>query len=145
MILTVLLFPLWTLNNEEGLRWPNIVLGVVPSMLGFSMGGMAIALAFSSSDAFDVLAEDGNKSSTFLTVIGNFFHFILVQTIAILTSILAIIYTNIVFSAVGVFFFIYAVLTGVAMSGQLLRTAEVFNAVSAVRARKRRDEEEDKG
>lgn len=110
-------------------------------MLGFSMGGMAIALAFSSSDAFDALAEDGAKNSTFLTVIGNFFHFILIQTVAILIAMITITYPFWLMSAVGIFFLVYAVLTGIALSGQLLMTAKVFNAVAAVRARKRSKED----
>ncbi|ERM00936.1 hypothetical protein Q644_24125 [Brucella intermedia 229E] len=44
-------------------------------------------------------------------------------------------------SAVGIFFLVYAVLTGIALSGQLLMTAKVFNAVAAVRARKRSKED----
>lgn len=100
------------------------------------MGGMAIALAFSSSDAFDVLAEDGDKNSTFLVVIGNFFHFILVQTCAIILAVVSIALPNILFTILGIFVFFYAILTGVAMAGQLLRVSEIFNAVSGVRARK---------
>ncbi|OOC51237.1 hypothetical protein AS855_01250 [Brucella intermedia M86] len=139
--ITILCFPLWTATGSDGLRWPSLALGVIPSMLGFSMGGMAIALAFSSSDAFDALAEDGAKNSTFLTVIGNFFHFILIQTVAILIAMITITYPFWLMSAVGIFFLVYAVLTGIALSGQLLMTAKVFNAVAAVRARKRSKED----
>lgn len=142
ILITIICFPLWSLTGSDGLRWPGIVLSVIPSMLGFSMGGMAIALAFSSSDAFNALAEDGDKKSTYLIVIGNFFHFILVQTIAIVLAIISIAIPNILFSIMGIFIFFYAVLTGVAMAGQLLRVSEIFNAVAGVRARQKQNKQD---
>jgi len=97
-------------------------------MLGFSMGGMAIMLAFSNASIFSALTQRGQPDSFFLKVVANFFHFILVQTISILLAVACKAYPNDWISAIGYFSFCYALLVGVATAGQLLRTAQVFNA-----------------
>lgn len=132
---TAACYPLWS-NQESG--WQQIVLDVVPSMLGFSMGGMAIVLAFATSKAFSVLAEDGARDSFFIKLIAAFFHFILVQGGAILIAVAANSYENLYLSAVGFFLFSYAVLAGVATAGQLLNSGYVLNFAASVQ---RKDDE----
>jgi hypothetical protein len=92
---TVICYPLWQ-DSDSG--WHQIVIDVVPSMLGFSMGGMAIVLAFATSKSFSILAENGAKDSFFIKLIAAFFHFILVQAGAILVVVLAKAFTNIYIS-----------------------------------------------
>jgi hypothetical protein len=40
------------------------LISVIPNLLGFSVGSMAIILAFSSSNIFSAIAEDGDERST---------------------------------------------------------------------------------
>lgn len=132
IVLTYFCTPLWMIPSAGAQRaWPQIAVDIIPSMLGFSMGGMAIVLAFSSTQTFKVLTEGGADDSAFLQMIGNFFHFILVQTIAIIMALLGNGYQNEVLSAFGFFMFAYAVLVAVATAGQLLNTAQVINLTAS--------------
>lgn len=101
-------------------------------MLGFSMGGMAIMLAFSGSNAFKYIAQKGDQNSYFVTIVANFYHFIFFQTLAIMMAIVCKTYNLVWLSALSFWLFSYAVLVGVAVAGQLLRTAQIFNASASM-------------
>lgn len=104
-------------------------------MLGFSMGGMAIVLAFSTAKIFRILAEDGADDSFFIQMMGAFFHFILVQSAAILVATAIKAYPVIWLSGIGFWLFSYAVLVGVATAGQLLSTGKVINFAESIKRR----------
>ncbi|WP_245294642.1 hypothetical protein [Rhizobium rhizosphaerae] len=124
-----MLFPFWRSVNNEGQRlWAQTAIDTVPSMLGFSMGGMAIMLAFSNASIFRAITQSGSPTSYFVTVVANFYHFILVQTLAIILALLCMAYPNDGTSVVGFLSFTYAILVGLATAGQLLGTAQIFNA-----------------
>ncbi|MER9137516.1 hypothetical protein NKI20_14670 [Mesorhizobium sp. M0830] len=131
-ILTYFGSSLWLPATGVEKAWPQVAIDIIPSMLGFSMGGMAIVLAFSSAQSFKVLSENGAADSAFLKMIGNFFHFILVQTVAIFTAVFGKGYHNEVLAAFGFFSFGYAILVAVATAGQLLNTAQVVNLAESI-------------
>ncbi|MGO8153214.1 hypothetical protein [Rhizobium leguminosarum] len=133
LALTGLLAPFWLEVDEKGGRlWAQTAIDTVPSMLGFSMGGMAIMLAFSNASIFGAITQKGSPTSYFVTVVANFYHFILVQTLAILSALACMAYPNDFTSAVGFFVFSYAILVGIATAGQLLGTAQIFNASASL-------------
>jgi ABC-type siderophore export system fused ATPase/permease subunit len=96
------------------------------------MGGMAIMLAFSNAKIFKTIAEDGKPTSYFMKIIGNFFHFIVAQTIGIILALSSIAYSNNYLSFFGFWSLVYAMLVGVATAGQLLMTAQIFNATASI-------------
>lgn len=130
-IITACLYPLWGSAAAQK-DWPQIAIDVIPSMLGFSMGGMAIMLAFSNRTIFSAISQKGRPDSFFMKVIANFFHFILMQTSAIVLSLLTKAYGTLPLSAAAFFVFVYAILVGLATAGQLLRTAQIFNAAGSI-------------
>ena len=94
------------------------------------MGGMAIVLAFTGSSLFKVIAQYGNENSYFIKMISAFYHFIIVQTLAILFGLICRTYTNVVLSGVGFFFMSYAIMVAVTTATQLFNTARIANYAS---------------
>lgn len=133
LLFSVITAPYWLSSDQDGSRaWAQTAIDTIPSMLGFSMGGMAIMLAFSNAEIFKAITQNGSPNSFFVTVVANFFHFILVQTIAVLLALLCKAYPNDFTSFCGYFAFSYAILVGVATAGQLLGTAQIFNASASI-------------
>lgn len=71
--------------------WWNQSLSILPNLLGFSLGGFAIFLGLGDEQFRAILAErdDGNKNSAYTFVSATFVHFILVQTLGIVSALLA--------------------------------------------------------
>jgi hypothetical protein len=75
-------------------NWWDTVLSVLPNILGFSLGGFAIFLAF-GDDAFRSIiggkhpGDAANEPSPYLEFSATFFHFIIVQVGAVLFSLLS--------------------------------------------------------
>lgn len=143
MIVTVICYPLWnTEPMQDGFfrPWSQLAIDIVPSMLGFSLGGMAIMLAFSGANYFEYIAQKGKPDSYYVSVVANFFHFVLVQTIALIVAFVSKAYANDWVSGLGFLFLVYAILVGVATAGQLLNTARIFNAASSLPDKNKKDD-----
>lgn len=78
----------WSDNN-----WWSQSLSILPSLLGFTLGGFAVFLSLGSEDFRSLMAQPEKDETTdkspYMTVIGSFVHFVLIQMMAILVSILA--------------------------------------------------------
>ncbi|MRN44932.1 MULTISPECIES: hypothetical protein [unclassified Brucella] len=133
--------PLWLRTGEDGRVWAQVAVETIPSLLGFSIGGMAITLAFSNSQIFNAVIQGGKKDSLFVKTIANFFHFILVQTIALLAAILCKSYSSNILSFFGFWVFCYGILAALVASGMLLQTARVFNVAGAIKPKNVEKEE----
>lgn len=145
MIVTFICYPLWnTEPMQDGFfrPWSQLAIDIVPSMLGFSLGGMAIMLAFAGANYFEHIAQKGKPDSFFISVVANFFHFVLIQTIALITAFISKAYPNDIVSGFGFFSLVYAILVGVGTAGQLLNTARIFNAASSLPAKSDKDDKE---
>ena len=120
--------PAWLELDEKGMRpWAQLPLSVLPNILGFSMGGMAIVLAFAGSSIFRIITESGAENSFFIKIVASFFHFILVQTVAIILGLICRIYPNVVLSFFGYTAMCYAIMVALATAAQLFNTARVAN------------------
>lgn len=89
ILLTALLSPLWLRPD-----WWSTVLNVMPNVLGFSIGGFAIFLAFGDEGFRHMIGgrevDDGDDEPTpYLQFSATFLHFIVVQVLAILVSLCA--------------------------------------------------------
>jgi hypothetical protein len=135
--LTVICYPLWATEDDSVRVWAQIALDIVPSMLGFSLGGMAILLAISSPNLLLVIRDGGKVDSLFMKTVSAFFHFIILQTIAICIALVSKSYSSDIISAIGFFVMSYGTLVAVAVAGLLLNIARIFNATSVL------DEKED--
>jgi hypothetical protein len=102
--------------------------------MGFSVAGMAILLAFSDSKSLRAITQKGRSDSYFVKTVANLFHFLVVQTVALLLAILAkafsclpVPFPGYALSFYGLFALIYAIFVSVAAAGQLLNTATIIN------------------
>ena len=132
MVLTAVCFPLWTAVDNGVRVWAQDAIGIVPGMLGFSLGGMAILLALSSPRLLEAIRSGGKADSLFMKTVASFFHFILLQTSAIFLALLAKSYSSDFVSAVGFFFLCYATLVAIAVAWNLFDIARIFNATATL-------------
>lgn len=123
-ILTFFLFHFWLYK-----KWWEIPINVLPNLMGFSITGYAILLAFGDKFFQYKLAiiENNNKRTPYLKISSVFAHFVIVQAIALTLAIIAkaldftpsinpksinIIQKLVpVGNAIGFFFFLYAIFT----------------------------------
>lgn len=132
IVFSLLLCPLWWPYSANSAAWADLALSILPNMLGFSMGGMAILLAFSDCIVFRTISESGKPNSFFMSTIANFFHIIFVQVLAIIVSFLDMAFHLLITSAVGFSLLMYSILLVVAIAGQLLHFGRVFNAAGSL-------------
>lgn len=135
LILTFLCQNYW-LEIEDGKKiWPSTTLSIIPNLMAFSLGGMAIFLSFSNSRFLELIQRQGNPRSLYMRINATFFHFIFIQAIALCfvfleksinTNISSMISTLV--SLCGFFFTVYGMLGALATAALLLQMARVFNA-----------------
>jgi hypothetical protein len=111
----------------------GLTISIIPNLLGFTVGALAIILAFSSSSLFSILAEDGNSKSLFMKVIANFLHFITIQVITILTAILYFAFSYSAIKLASSIFLVYSILTTLSTGVQLFEMAAIANMWEAVK------------
>jgi len=83
IVVSLLLYPLWSTH-----LWWQDVLQVVPSLLGFSLGGYAMWLAVGSEDFRRFISGDNDDggSSPVISINATFVHFIFVQLLSLLIA-----------------------------------------------------------
>ena len=88
-----IVFAFLTVGYWSDNSWWSQSLLILPSLLGFTLGGFAVFLSLGSEDFRSLMAQPDEGETTdespYMTVIGSFVHFVLIQMIAILVSILA--------------------------------------------------------
>ena len=88
LLLTILTFGYWSDNT-----WWTQSLSVLPTLMGFTLGGFAIFLSLGSENFRSLMAradeDESTDKSPYMVVISSFVHFVLIQMFAIITSIIA--------------------------------------------------------
>jgi hypothetical protein len=115
--------------------------GVLPNLLGFTVGALAIVLAFSSAAVFETLAERGEPQSFYMKLTGSLIHFILVQVLALVTAIIARMTDRTFMDFVSLFLLFYAVIVTFAAGLQLFLTAVIYNARASINAKEKPSDE----
>lgn len=130
IIATALSGPFWLHDNS----WVETSLDILPSLLGFSLGAMAIVLAFPATPLFKHLAEEGRKDSYYLQLSARFLHFIILQVAGILLALIDKVGHNCIVSYFGFFFLVYAILTAASTALSLFGVAQLYThpAVSPI-------------
>jgi hypothetical protein len=123
LLFTLVCLPFW----QHDIKAFDVALGVIPNLLGYTVGALAIVLAFSSAKIFAILAEKGNPHSFFMKLTANLIHFILVQALALIFGTLAKITGATLLDVLTLFFAFYAVMVTVAAGLQLFLTAIIYN------------------
>jgi len=129
--ITIMLSRFW-IGDDGAKIWPQASTNILPNMMGFSVAGMAVFLAFSQPQTMKAITEEGEPKSYFMLAVAQFFHFIFVQAVAMLLGVVGLHFASDYLSAFGVFFLIYSLFVGVAMAMTLLHTAQIINAASSL-------------
>jgi hypothetical protein len=119
----------------------EIAIGVLPNLLGFTVGALAIVLAFSSATVFATLAERGQPQSFFMKLTGSLIHFILVQVLALVSAIIARMTDRVFIDFISLFLLFYAVIVTFAAGLQLFLTATIYNAKASLDAKQKPKDE----
>lgn len=120
--------------NSTPWNWQDHVMTTVPSILGFSLGGYAILVGFGDEDFLKRIRKKrkGERASLYMRVNASFLHFIFVQFLCILYTILTeslFISKIFIFYFLGIFLFIYALMTIIATSFAVLNLANWFDMI----------------
>ena len=86
LVLTAAMVPIWWIAE-----WWHHPISIIPNLLGFSLGGYAILLAFGDSDfmmKLNNLHPEEGRPNAYLTVSNTFAHFILMQVVALIYAFL---------------------------------------------------------
>lgn len=160
LALSVLMAPAWLYNP-----WHEIVLSVIPSVLGFSLGGYALLVAVGDEDFRALISgedEDG-EPSPYMEVNAAFVHFILMQILSLIFALFANAYyfklednlalyqfiTEINFpigtiifvgNFIGYSIFIYALLLAVAATLAILRVSSWYDHMHTERLKQERSD-----
>jgi hypothetical protein len=127
IILTSACYPFW---SREGVRSADLALDIIPSLMGFSLGGMAIVIAISNGTFMSAIKENGAETSLFIKINLLFFHFILVQAFALISAIVVLSFPKPIWiSGFAFFFFSYGLFSSLSIAAALLNAAKIYNAV----------------
>lgn len=69
--------------------WWDIVISAVPTMLGFTLAGLAVFLGMDSKFSSVIAGGEDDEASPFLQLIASFVHFVVVQVVALVCALLA--------------------------------------------------------
>lgn len=126
LALTLAAYPFWAKIGTEAAQ---LAIDVVPSIMAFSLGGMAIVLAFSDGKFLKAIRQSGAEKSLFMKVISIFFHFLAVQTLAICTAILVKAFpAPLWLSGVAFFMLAYSLTSALATAAMLFNVSRIYNA-----------------
>ncbi|WP_457571278.1 hypothetical protein [Desulfovulcanus sp.] len=117
-------------NCDKCPSWYDYILNIIPNILGFTLGGYAVLLAFSDANFLEVLAgKENDKESPFLVLNGTFIHFIVVQSVSILWALLGSIWQEqtCIIAFCGYVLLFYALLTAIATGFAILNMAKWFD------------------
>jgi hypothetical protein len=125
ILLTILGWPIWICGG-----WIDPAFNILPSLMGLSIGAMAIILALPSTVLFKALSEKGRDDSYYMDISAKFVHFILIQVIALLFAIFSKFYDYKIIYLFGFLFFIYAILIAIPISLSLFGLSQMYNKFS---------------
>lgn len=130
VITSLICHPVWSGEHKDW-AWFNICISVIPNLVGFTLGGYAMLLAFGNEKFRALLAgdDDDGEPSPFMKVNATFIHFIIMQMLSLFIALIELgwsIKTG-VFAFIGFTVFIYALSTAIAAALAILRLAGWFD------------------
>jgi hypothetical protein len=99
----------------------------VPNLLGFSIGAMAVVLAFPTTTVFKIITEDGRDDSYYLDLVAKFAHFVFVQVSALVFALIATAFPFFLFSYLALLALFYAAATAAMTAIALFEVAIFYN------------------
>lgn len=112
-------------------QWFQLSLDILPSMLGFTLGGYAILLAVGDEGFRETISGEGTEGepSPFINVNATFIHFIIIQALALMYAIVCKAWEadSGVIAAIGCCLLYYSILSGLAAGLSVFRLAKWFD------------------
>jgi len=131
IFLTFALAGIWMPIDADGQRtWAALALSVLPSLVSFSLGALAILFSMTSGVFLKILHDDGKSDSLYMKTVATFFHFMLVQIIALVLVLALEAYDTLWLSAFGFWAFAYSILCGLAAALNIVLLADLKNAAA---------------
>ena len=119
---------LWLPAENGNFVWHDYAFAVLPGMISFSLGALAIVLAFSNEKFIRIVVEGGKNDFFFIKAVAAFFHFIVVQFLALICLFIFLSWPSVMLSFGAFSVFMYAIFTGIAAAAALFGMAEILNA-----------------
>lgn len=119
---------------DDQWNWCELVTSIIPYILGFSLGGYAFLVGFGNERFLNILCLKNNNEdySVYMKVSASFFHVIFIQFLSLFFAVLSkALHLNnfILFDFIGIFLFLYAILTIVSTSFAVLNLADWFDTM----------------
>lgn len=127
LLLLALLMSGLALATGEASGWAERSTAIVPALMGFSLGAMALVLAFPTTKMFTIIAEGGRDDSYYLDMAAKFVHFFVVQTVALLMAVVVPSGYHWIIDLLGFWLLAYTILTGLAVALSLFGMARLYN------------------
>lgn len=125
----IIMVPIWDGTTETG--WFEMCLTVIPNLLGFTLGGYAILLAFGDERFRRTISgpDPDGTPSPFMVVNAAFVHFIVIQAVSLLLALIckAWEWKTGLLAFIGSILFVYAIFTAVAAALAVLNLANWFD------------------
>lgn len=151
---TTLTTPFWLYQE-----WWNHSISIIPSILGFTLGGFAIFLGYGNDKFRSLIAvEDHEGKSPYLDVVSSFLHFVIVQILALFLALIANVMGSIsilnilqndrslcvsfvwfIVGLIGYGTFSYSLFLAFAVSFALYRLASIYTRFETENAKKNRN------
>lgn len=132
-VLSCCTYPIW-MAQLENYYWYDPCIEIIPNLLGFTLGGFAIWLAFGDDGFRTVMAGESPNENTadpspFMKVNSTFLHFIILQTISLFLSIIGKVWSinSGVLAFIGWTVFLYALATAFAAAFAILTLSGLFD------------------
>lgn len=84
LFITLVCFPAWIRAG-----WWDMPLGIVPSLLGFTLSGFAIFLGFGSDTFKSFISDENHNKSEYLSVSSSFLIFVIFQVVTLVYAIIS--------------------------------------------------------
>ena len=140
LAVSLVCWPAWLSPN-----WWEHTISVLPSLLGFTLGGFAIFLGFGSDQFKELIAKEDETKSEYLSVSAVFLFIVAVQTVGLLYAVickslwiptpdllkhfsLIIPYLNSVAWFVGFFLYVFGIVLSLRAALRIFRVSRWYNS-----------------
>lgn len=118
------------LGGRTDVEWYGLVIEISPDLLGFSLGGYAILLAFGNDDFLCALSgDDADGPSPFMKMNVAFVNFIIFQVVALVSAVLSMVWEASTgpIAWFGYLVFLYSLLLAMAAVIAVFQLSDWFN------------------
>jgi hypothetical protein len=140
VLVALICWPAW---SQSG--WWGDPISVLPSLLGFTLGGFAIFLGFGSDQFKDLIANEDELKSEYLSVSAIFLYIVSIQVLGLIFAVISkaiyvpvlsffdcievvFVFLNPVFWFLGFFVYIYGIVLSLRAAVRIFRVSRWYNS-----------------